>query len=299
MRRMPLHTTQVIEVVHLMLLWITLYLVELVSGYVLGQLAYSLTWHYVAIALATLICVIFLGLGKKQFVHDIQEICIYDVVVQFFGLISYVPGTINLTYLALAQGIFVLKALRIIWPFIEYHRQTNLDWPLIGVLGLIRRRALKQRGQQPPPLRMGAMFMLVVVTTPIAISMAYVAKTTTNPVPVAAIFTLCFTVAITAKLIQFFEEREQEHLQTVRDLGAAMGREQERQKYIAELTAINTQLDQKNAELERAYQERAALSQKLAARNDRLADDAHDVNPGLTSLAQKPHISHIAVSVSV
>jgi hypothetical protein len=33
--------------------------------------------------------------------------------------------------------------------------------------------------------------------------------------------------------------------------------------------------------------------------NNSVTHDINELNPGLTSLAQKPHISHIAVSVSV
>ena len=301
MQKMPWSMVQPIEVVHMTMLWIALYSAEFVAAFILNAVPYSKTWHYTAIANVAVFCLLVRYLGQKQFVADIQEICIYDIFVQIIGLLSYRPGTANQFYVSLTQGIVVLKVLRIIWPYIEYQRQTNIPWPLIGVFGIIHRLRFRQTGKNPPPLNIGAMLLLIIAVAPISIVMAYTAAAMKNPIPFTSLGTLFFAIVITAKLIQFFEAREQEHRQTERDLGAAKGREQAKQEYIAELTAqkaeverqaaelatINAELDRKNATLQALYEERAAMAQMLAARNDRLADATHDVKTGMVPMAFK------------
>ena len=102
-------------------------------------------------------------------------------------------------------------------------------------------------------------------------------------------------------LIGTLFRREQEHRKTERDLGAAKGREQAKQEYIAELTAqkaeverqaaalaaINAELDRKNATLQALYDERDAMAQDLAARNDRLADATHEIKTDMVPMTFK------------
>ena len=276
-----------IQIVHAALIWVTLATFEIIAGFYL-RLAEKSDWYYpLALGLTTVLFGSSLFFGKQAIVNDIQEICFYDVLVQILGYMLYTPGHKSEIYLALAQVVIILKLMRLAWPFFSPKFMLPSYWPSFGMIGLLRAWRSGKPLMPYTPAQKRKFYLILACTLPIGYLIQLVWLKFNTPLPPIIVFGAALWGG--KRLIATLEAREEEHRQTERDLGAAKGREQAKQEYIAELTTLNAQLAQKNTELEIAYQERAAMSQKLAARNDKLADDAHDVKHGLVPMAFKVH----------
>ncbi len=127
-----------IEVVYAALIWIALLELELIAGFVLKSAPQTIAYHHLALGLTVAVCLAIPLLGKKPIVHDIQEICFYDVLVQVFGVMTFVPGQTPTTYLVLTQMIIILKLIRVLWPLMRIFGDFPAHWPTFGLLGIFR-----------------------------------------------------------------------------------------------------------------------------------------------------------------
>lgn len=116
-------------------LGVVLCLFELFSHLALRSAPQNESFYLRAIFVALLLYGLFMRLGKSELVQDLKEICLYDVLVQIFGLLWFALGNRSYVTQILAGTVLVLKVVRLFWP------QSMPDggrWPVFGVLGWLR-----------------------------------------------------------------------------------------------------------------------------------------------------------------
>lgn len=274
-----------IEIVLAILVWLTLYASEFIASFFLRLTSSVITYYYVAIASTIVLALMIPLLGKKELVADIQEICLYDVFVQLVGLTSCIFHKSEAVYLFLAECVLILKMVRVAWPLLSYSGSLPAHWPSFGLLGFLRKRAEPGNRVQMTAKQRRRFYLLLLMMGISALVMQIALTFAVLPIP--AIITVIFTLTGTRRLINKLEAREQQHSETLHALGVAEGVAAARAQMLEELAAKHSELERKNTELQALYEERDAMAQKLAARNDRLGDGTHDLKHSLLVLSYK------------
>lgn len=283
---------EIIEIVHGTLLWIAMFSAEKIAAFVLRNTPQTEMYYFMTIGMTGILCLVIPILGKRKLDRDIQEICLYDFLVQIFGLILYTSSFSVTPYIVLAQMITVLKILRLGWPIFAAHKNYPPYWPTFGVLGAFHSR------KQPPifskelskiDIQRAYRIMVFIPMAALLIQQGWVYF----GFPLPDIATILFIFCITSPLITALETRENERKLAWEEAARAKAAEHfatarlKDQQIIeaqnAELAASNRRLGQlnatlknRNAELQALYEERDEMAQTLAARNDRLGDAIHD-----------------------
>lgn len=123
-------------------LGVVLCLFELFSHLALRNAPQNESFYLRAIFVALLLYGLFMRFGNSDLVRDLREICLYDVLVQIFGLLWFALGNLSFVTQILAGTVLVLKVVRLFWPAAM---PDGGRWPVFGVLGWLRRH-------QSPPL---------------------------------------------------------------------------------------------------------------------------------------------------
>lgn len=303
MVKINLQPINTIILVHAALIWIGLLSADSGAAYVLRRYGTGEAYYLVAIILTTLLCILMPLLGNKPLVHDIQEICLYDVFIQLLGLFLHKSKVVPDMYLTAAQVIIIWKGIRLTWPI--YCKNLNLpsQWPVFGLLGLYR---MWRHGVETDRLSAKQKWhlYLIIIGLPIALFIVQQAAFI-SALPMREILTLLAVFCGTAVLIGQLEARDLEHAQVQHALGRAEGESAAYAKSVAELTAKNAEIERqaaelqikhaqleqqalelatKNQQLEALSTERAAMMQDLAERNVSLRDANHDYKVPLLEL---------------
>mgnify|MGYP001558188998 CR=1 FL=1 len=126
-------------------LGVVLCLFELFSHLALRNAPQNESFYLRAIFVALLLYGLFMRFGNSHLVRDLKEICLYDVLVQIFGLLWFALGNRSYVTQILAGTVLVLKVVRLFWPATMH---DGGRWPVFGVLGWRRRRQQPQQGGQ-------------------------------------------------------------------------------------------------------------------------------------------------------
>ena len=294
---------ETIEIVHAALIWITLFAAEGVASFILLQTTSAVSYFIVAIVLTLVFCLAIPLLGKKQLVFDIQELCLYDFFVQVIGLTLYLMGFSSVIYLTLAQLIFVLKLVRLVWPIYSRVKSLPTEWPSFGIIAIFHHGNKNRANFQLNKSQVVKLVFLGLLV--LAVSFLMQKMLSQKPIPVAALGTLFIMFLGTNSLIRYLESREDAHNGIQHALGHAEGEAAAYAKSVAELTAKNSEIERqaaelavkhaqleqqaleltaKNRQLEALSAERAAMMQELAERNTSLRDANHDYKVPLLEL---------------
>ena len=274
-------------IVQMALVWIAIYATEVIAAYVVRRAQGTSDVHHVALAVV-LVCTLAAPLlGKQQVIRDIQELFCYDALFVIFDMYAATRGWSPKLFLTLVQGVFILKALRIIWPVGEYFAHRQLNWPVFGPIGLIRNWG--QPGCQPTATQLAKMIALCLMVSPFAIIMQATLEEGKNPIPYPSIVTLLFTGIVTARLIKNLEAREQEREQALQKLGEETGRAEAAEQYAGELAAQRDEIGRKKIELEEMREKDQQQVQDLAERNESLRNANHDVKQPIHNLRYYAH----------
>jgi signal transduction histidine kinase len=287
-----------IEVVYAALIWIALFELDLLAGFVLKPVPQSIEYYHIALGLTVIGCLVIPALGAKPIVHDIQEICFYDVLVQVFGVMTFVPGQTPTTYLIMAKMVIILKLLRLLWPMMRIFGNLPAHWPVFGLLGILRLCFFRKSIAQLEPGQAQRTYYILCLMPGIAFLLQVIWVELRIPLPhvVIALLALFGTrwltgrmeaneaARIAAEIAKVEANKNSEIAQReVEFVSARLKDQQIIEAQNAELAASNRRLAQlnatlknRNAELQALYEQRDELAQTLAARNDRLGDAIHD-----------------------
>lgn len=294
-----------IEVVYAALIWIALFELDVLAGFVLKSVPQTIAYYHVALGLTVAVCLAIPLLGTKPIVHDIQEICFYDVLVQVFGVMFFVPDQTPTTYLVLAKMVIILKLIRLLWPMMRIFGNFPANWPVFGLFGVFRQYFFCQSTTQFEPGQSRRTYFILCLIPGIAFLLQMIWVKLRIPLPhvVIAFLTLFGTrwligrmetnenartaaeiAKVAAEKNSEIASRQAEFATTrLKDQQIIEAQNAELATKNAELAASNRRLGQlnatlqnRNAELQALYEERDEMAQTLAARNDRLGDDIHD-----------------------
>jgi signal transduction histidine kinase len=283
-----------IEIVHSALVWIALSAMEGIAGFYLQTTPQTESYYHVALGLSFIVFMLIPLLGRQPVVADIQEICLYDVFLQVYGLLTFAHGVKPTLYLTLAQLIIVLKLLRLGWPAMSLFVSLPKHWPPFGIIGVMRKFSGNHEGGLINPVQKRLMYWSVLAILPAAFVIQKIWLTTEIPLPGFVIATIVLIGA--KKLLASLNIREDEYNKAEHALGLAEGEAAAQAKSVAALTAKNAQIEQQalalaaqNTQLEALSAEREAMMQELAARNASLRDANHDFKVPLLGLTALVH----------
>ena len=126
-------------------LGVVLCLFELFSHLALRNAPQNESFYLRAIFVALLLYGLFMRFGNSDLVQDLKEICLYDVLVQIFGLLWFALGNQSYVTQILAGTVLVLKVARLFWPA---SLPDGGRWPVFGVLGWLRHGQGRAQGGQ-------------------------------------------------------------------------------------------------------------------------------------------------------
>lgn len=169
-------------------------------------------WYYVAATLLALVIALsVLSFGKRPVLRDIQEICLYDILVQMIGCGLYWFGVSISYFFTLTSAIIILKVVRLCWRSSAAADVPDGEWPTFGLLGLWRHR-------HGHPVAYSAMqkrvvYAVMLLTLPIGFGTQALAKAINFPV----IEPLCvlFVLLIARPFLTRMEAEEAERLQAI------------------------------------------------------------------------------------
>ena len=115
--------------------WLVFLNAEGVAGPFLKFTSGYLDYYGVAIFLAALLVIALHRLGPSPLIRDLKEICLYDVLIQIYGLILHLMHFDANSYWVLATAIPLLKFIRVIWWGKNLDGDLLAAWPTFGFVG--------------------------------------------------------------------------------------------------------------------------------------------------------------------
>lgn len=224
----------------------------------------SISFHYVAIAAACVLFLIMLLLGERAIIRDIQDICLFDVFVQIIGLISYEYRISVVYFLTLAQAVWLLKLLRLLWGINQVEPQFHAAWPVFGLLGLVRRKkqAAFEKYTYAEEIKI---YGAILCTVPVGYAVLQLLYVVQIPLP-----SILLVLIVAGVLIRSFRQLDQAEAEELASLKAQAA-------LAAQLAAQKRQLTEQNAELAAFSEERAQHARAVAERNAHLRHASHDL----------------------
>ncbi len=92
-------------------------------------------YYLITMALTIVLPLALLRMGKMPLIRDLQDICIFDFLVQCYGLLLFLNDVPKATYWIMANGVWLLKFVRVLWWGKNQDGELLFSWPVFGVLG--------------------------------------------------------------------------------------------------------------------------------------------------------------------
>lgn len=259
---------------------VTLLAAEVVANTLMHEVRHDEKYFWAGIVTATAIFCMMLWM-KSQAGRDILDICIFDVLVQIFGLTSYMNAWSMGIYYGLAQSVLILKVVRLSWGLHWPHEKLNANWPPFGPLGIF---FSIRREEKHSSLTVGDKTLIY-----LAIGLCFVAPMAFKPL-FGAITLSKLTIALLAFILVFVPKLTRRLKLNEADRIAAQNALAQKSIELAqtnvELATKNTELAQlalkmqeKNDELDALCISRDETAKKLQDRNNVLREGNHDILP--------------------
>lgn len=202
--------------------------------------------------------------GPSRLVADIQELCLYDVVVQGIGMALFYTGSqaTSATVVAASNAVLLAKGMRLFWPVTVLQDQDVRGWPPFGLLGLLGRVAWVAPSEPKWHQRRLVIYGGLLATIPLGYGV-YRLSTATKWAPIS--YTL---LAISLFGLQPLMRRLK---QLDADRTAAIERELATQ---AKLVAME---QDRASHFKTLADERAAMAASLKLSNERILHANHDI----------------------
>jgi signal transduction histidine kinase len=263
--------------------WSILFQAEMLAIHVLAQLPQNIRYYYVSLAIAT----VFVGLirfaGPSRLVADIQELCVWDVVIQLIGIALFDarnPQTPTI-FGSLANALLLAKSIRLLWPVSCLPMQGVAAWPVFGLIGLVRGTFGPTFAAPRWHQRRGVIYACLLATIPIGygLDVLFVAEKLT---PISYVWFLISLFGLQPLM------RKLQHLEAERS--AAIAQNHAQAIALAVETDRATHFQRLSEELAASNAERTALLTAARLSNERILHANHDIMQPvfwLTSALQK------------
>ncbi|MEN9868993.1 MAG: hypothetical protein RL748_4583, partial [Pseudomonadota bacterium] len=303
-----------IEYVLRSMAWLALLAVEAVVGYLLRPYVASPDYYLIAFISTVVFFALIPLLGRHALVWDMQELYLYDVLLQGFGLIIAAQGvtvTAHTAYLSAANTIWLLQIARILWPAYTNHAGQAIGWPPFGIISWVRSRFYGTPRQAEFSLRYRITFFSVIL---ICLALGYGLQHANQSAhaPLRPLLTLAICLYGTRKVIthlqtteanekaaasavnQLLQQKAQDAITRAKDAEERAEQNQRIAQLYQTLSQKHTELEAAHAALETAHTELARLNAQqtelalnLAKRNQNLRDEAHDVKSPIAATGIK------------
>jgi signal transduction histidine kinase len=240
--------------------WIILLLLDQVAAIILQAFRPFIHYHLLSIAIAVVILLLVSTMGRKPVMRDLQEICLYDVGVQLYGLVCFGHGYPMASFVMLANAVLILKFMRIFW-LAKDDASCLIAWPVFGVIGYLGR---KKRQLDLPLLAKLKIYGAIIISIPCgALYRDYLQNQGLLPF---LIISILLAVVYIRPLIAHLDTQQEQLRTTMEELGAARVRAE-----LAEVMAAQAaQLVVKNEEMNHLNLELEKVNHELSMRNDDL-----------------------------
>ncbi|MEN9865879.1 MAG: hypothetical protein RL748_1469, partial [Pseudomonadota bacterium] len=112
---------------------------EKIAGKLLRVPETALGYYTLAFLCALILLCLVRRIGDSPMVHDLEEICFYDVLLAPLGLFMQQIGQSDYLFFVLADAIVLLKIIRLIWWGKNQQGELAASWPVFGILGFFRK----------------------------------------------------------------------------------------------------------------------------------------------------------------
>ena len=221
--------------------WVFAISAEAVGNRILGFLQGYTNYYGILIALAAIICLAIQLLGDFPVIRDLQELCLYDLFVQIYGLGLSLAGISSASFLIAAIAIYLLKFIRVMWWGRNLNGELISQWPVFGIIGYFD----KKRVQEPISAKQRAAIFATIALTFVAALFIWLFFERVPTFVMYVVVVVCILI-FTKRAALDIQRRDEERITAIREL--------ERAKVIAEFNA------------------------DAAARNEDLRGATHDLN---------------------
>lgn len=190
----------------------------------LGVVKSNMNFYGVGIAFTALICIAARYMGPFAVIRDFEELCVYDLLVQVYGLALHLFGVSYSSYLILTIAVYLLKVVRLLWWGKNLEGELLCEWPVFGVLGFFAKGRINESISEMHRITIYASIALSIVA-------AYFVWLFFTQVPQNWFFFLGIlpVVALTKRAAMDIQRRDEERIASIVEL--------ERTKILAELNA--------------------------------------------------------------
>lgn len=216
-------------------------------------------YHLMAVILSAIAAIVVPHLGKQAVIRDLQDLFLYDLAIQVFGL-ACAKANINLApYLLLSIFVYYLKFLRLFW-LARSSTGDLLEWPVFGWFGY------RHRPHDNPALTKEQIQRIVLALITVLILAEIQRRYSFKPLIPFFVVTLAATLKYCQPLIARLEASQSQLLTTTAELAATS----EKAKAADVLAQLAAELALKNQQLETLNQNLAMANDDLEIANDRL-----------------------------
>ena len=190
--------------------WLLVLNSEKVAGAILWVSHDVLDYYWMAIAITASFIIALRKLGRSPIIRDLEEICLYDVMVQFYGMAIFLLGFKYDSYLILANGIYILKFIRLIWWGKNLNGELVAAWPQFGLIGY----TLKNRETDPISTKQRLSIYAAIFLAFLAAYLGWLFLGTFPPLVLHAI-SLVAVLSFTHRAANDLETREDERIKVI------------------------------------------------------------------------------------
>ncbi len=267
--------TIAIEVVARALLWFFFFVVEVAQITLIKKEDQPFYFYLIAIVTSIIIFVAVVRLGRSALIHDMSEICFYDILVQIFGLCLALSYSSPKWHVILANAIVILKYARLVWWSKTKDGEALVGWPVFGLLGFFGKRNDGKLGMAASSFSTTGQLLLqrffILSVIPLA-ALLHVAKFKLDLITVALIPLVLIPVFF-KRVIAFLDAQMTKQAAIAAKLAKS---EAEAEGKMA-LEKSAAELAVRNAELTAANLHRDQMLVDIQTKNAALRDAAHDL----------------------
>lgn len=269
-----------IQIVVRSIFWSLILSSEIVLSDALKRMPPTYLYYVMTIGMTTILFMAILRFEKDELVRDINELCFYNIFVQWIGLILYLFHYSSLFYIVLSNAVLILKFGRLLWFEKNRDKTALVGWPIFGLIGFFKKRTTAQNQALAPVPSSGNKLAYVCIFA--SVPLAYWLHRLGIKIGLNfwATMPLIIILVFYKPFIAYLKNQHAQYMATEKALAVAEVRAQlaeVKAAFADELAVKNAELGEKNTVLRDLSQQRAAMLADLANRNELLRNASHDL----------------------
>lgn len=271
-----MHSVVAIQVVARSFVWIFLFSIEVIAINALNMVRGNYVYYLIAILIVVVEFSSLKIMGDDYLLQDIREICVYEISLNFFGLLFYICGMNQINHIGLNYAIIFLKFGRLLWPYIIFNGSKLSHWPVFGLLGLLaQRKGVRKEDKQQPTFARNIIYLYIITCICAGYSIALLGWQV--KLSHLSVFPLLAIPYFYKNIIQHLTAQHQAQMQHQTELAVQQATTAAALRTAAEQMRLGQELADKNRQLEGLIQENQIQLRELAAFNAAMRDASHDL----------------------